>query len=165
MPLPITFQTASGRPGLTVVLQLRKDLGQNATDMLYAGQRQRDRIVKRTGEGRDADGNKFKEYSEAYAARKAKSGRDSGTVDLTWSGRMLRAMVTNQVSDKGFVIGIYGEEAVRAGAHNFGLGKLPKRKFMGATQADVEQMKKDIEARCMARAKGTGLNVALNLVA
>ena len=52
-------------------------------DFRFAAQRQRDRIVKRTGLGLDVSGQKFKPYTPAYAKRKAKTGRDSGTVDLT----------------------------------------------------------------------------------
>jgi phage gpG-like protein len=159
--MPITFLSNKGAAASTVVLKLSKDLQQNEQDMRYAADRQRDRMVRRTGKGVDADGQPFRPYSNKYAERKAKSGRDSGKVDLTWSGRMLKAMRTSRVTDRSFVIGIYGDEGVRAAVHNYGMGKAPVRKFMGANQQDRVSILKDVVSRRMARANDTGLNVPI----
>lgn len=156
--MPITFSN------LNVGQKLKKDLAFTQDDLRYAAERQRDRIVKRTGQGLDVDGIPFKTYSNKYAERKSKTGRDSGIVDLTWSGRMLKALKVNQVSATNpggfFVLGIYGAEGVRAAVHDGGLGKAPRRKFMGVTQQEKFLIARDIASRAKARAQGTSLNVA-----
>jgi hypothetical protein len=158
--MPLSFQTASGIPASTVVLRISQALHPDAADMLYAAERQRDRIVRRTGQGTDADGQPFKEYTPAYAKRKAASGRDSGIVDLTWSGLMLKAMRTNRVTPGGFVIGIYGDEGLRGAVHNYGIGTMPVRFFMGANAQDRRSILTDVVARRMARVNGGLLNAA-----
>ena len=158
--MPISFKSTSGASASDVVLKLAKGLGQNVDDMRYAADRQRDRIVRRTGQGLDVNGQAFKAYSNKYAQRKAKTGRDSGKVDLTWSGRMLKALRTNQVGATFFVIGIYGEEGVRAAVHNYGIGKAPERQFIGASPQDRTAILNDVSARRLARLNGTMLNAA-----
>lgn len=155
--MPISFRSKGGDSPSNIVLKLSKSIQPNAGDLQYAAVGQRARIITRTGQGRDVNGNPFHAYTAAYAKRKAKSGRDSGIVDLTWSGLMLKAMRI-LVNSMGFVIGIYGSEGIRAAAHNFGQGKQPQRAFMGASPEDRAAMARDIEARCIARANGTSLN-------
>jgi hypothetical protein len=143
--------------------KLQQDLKFTEDDLRYAAERQRDRIVKRTGQGIDANGVPFQAYTPAYKKRKEKTGRDSGIVDLNWSGRMLKALKVNRVSANGaksnFVLGIYGDEGVRAAAIDEGNGKMPKRNFVGANQQDRILIVNDIKARMIARAEGGGLNV------
>jgi hypothetical protein len=153
-PMPMSLTNAN------VVLNLAKGIVPNVDDLRYAADRQRDRMVRRTGQGIDYKGSAFTPYSPAYAKRKSQSGRDSGVVDLTWSGRMLKAMRTSRVAPGGFTIGIYGDEGTRGAVHNEGLGKMPKRRFMDASEEDRARILKDIAARCMARANGGGLNLA-----
>lgn len=176
--MPASFKTLSGGSPLNVALNLAKSLAPTAGDLLYAAERQRARIITRTGRGVDVDGRAFTPYKPAYAARKAKTGRNSGTVDLTWSGRMLQALVSRaggrEISGRAqsvglndspapvnfFTIGIYGSEAVRAAAINAGAGKMPQRRFIGASSQDERAMISDIVARIKARALGTALNAA-----
>jgi phage gpG-like protein len=154
--MPISFRN------LDVGKKLQKDLAFTQDDLRYAAERQRDRIVKRTGQGLDLNGNAFHAYTDKYKARKEKSGRDSGIVDLTWSGRMLKALKVSNVSDSAhqasFTLGIYGEEGVRGAVHDAGLGKMPQRKFVGANNEDRSAISKDVTARMRARANGTPLN-------
>lgn len=142
---------------LDVGKKMKKALEFTSDDLRFTAERQRDRIVKRTGQGADADGNAFKAYTPAYAKRKAKSGRDSRTVDLNWSGLMLKALKVGTISPdpKGgsFTLGIYGSESLRAGVINEGIGKMPQRRFMGATPEDRQAMADDLVGRAKARAK------------
>lgn len=50
-------------------------------------------------------------------------------------------------------LGIYGEEAERAEGHNTGAGRLPKRRFFGASEQDKIDMINDIVNRAIARAR------------
>jgi phage gpG-like protein len=153
--MPISFK------GLDVGTKLKKALEFTEDDLRYAAERQRDRIVKRTGQGFDLNGAPFKAYTDKYRARKEKSGRDSGIVDLTWSGRMLKSLKVSNVSPgkrASFTLGVYGEEGVRAGAIDGGLGKMPQRKFVGANSDDRAAIGRDIAARMQARADQTVLN-------
>lgn len=52
------------------------------------------RIQITTRAGRDVQGRGFKAYTPAYAKRKADSGRQVITPDLTYSGAMLNAMTS-----------------------------------------------------------------------
>lgn len=51
----------------------------------------RGQIVRRTQSGKDYEGNPFIDYSDAYAKRKAKSGRNTRP-DLTYTGKMLASI-------------------------------------------------------------------------
>jgi hypothetical protein len=68
-------------------------------DMAAVGQMIMRRIVDRTARGIDAEGQPFAPYTEAYGEAKRNAIRSSGTVDLTVSGEMLRAM-TMEATDK-----------------------------------------------------------------
>lgn len=50
------------------------------------------RIKSDTRKGIDADGAPFEAYKRSYRTKKMATGRDSGIVDLTLTGEMLRAM-------------------------------------------------------------------------
>ena len=146
---------------MNVVLRIKDALTlPTREDLLYVAERQKARIIARTGRGTDFNGRTFKAYSPAYEKKKVKSGRNA-RVDLTWSGRMLKALVTHADSDrKGFRIGIYGEEGTRAAAHNAGEGHMPERKFVAVNPADLNAMAKDLGERMLARANQTSLNAA-----
>lgn len=115
-------------------------------DCLYAVQRERTRILKRTGGGVDAEGARFTPYSAAYAKRKAKY-RDPSTVDLRGRNapHMLQAMLVTAGSlresgesskpGRDMTIGFYDDRAAMlAQVHNEGatirtrLGKGKKSK-------------------------------------
>jgi hypothetical protein len=152
--MPLSFQTSSGKSPSTVVLELKKNLQPTAADMRYAAERQKARIIRRTNLGVDVDGAPFKEYSAGYAKRKQKSGRRATPVNLTWSGRMLKALMISRVTDRGYVLGIYNDEGVRAHAHNEGLGHQPRRHFIGASSKEKAQNISDIATSIKARVNG-----------
>lgn len=64
----------------------------------------REQILRRTAEGRDADGRPFAPYSESYAELKAK---ELGTrdVNLQVSGRMLDGLRIVEVTDTSVTLG------------------------------------------------------------
>ena len=62
----------------------------------------RERIIRRTVEGRDEEDQAFRPYSDGYAAIKARMGA-SGRVDLQLSGEMLRA-ITVDPDDEGVTL-------------------------------------------------------------
>lgn len=80
---------------------------------------------------------------ESYAAFKRALGRF--LVDLTGprAPHMLQGLMVRALDGAvGFVLGIYGEPALRARGHQEGNPKcnLPQRKFLGATQDDRKSM-------------------------
>jgi hypothetical protein len=171
-----TFQTLSGGSPLAVALNLAKSIIPTQGDCLYAAERQRARIITRTGRGVNVNGQTFEPYSPAYETRKVKTGRDSGIVDLNYSGRMLKALVSQsggrEISGSPrsvspaegatpasqFTIGIYGDEAVRASAINAGEGHEPERHFIGASNSDERTMLQDLLAHLRARINGGPLS-------
>ena len=64
----------------------------------------RGQIIKRTQSGKDFEGQDFEPYSDAYAKRKAKTGRNIRP-DLTYTGKMLASI---QVSLDKKVSGLLG---------------------------------------------------------
>jgi hypothetical protein len=68
------------------ILRLRKELEPTAEDMLYAANRQKARILDRTGKGRDVEGKAFAPYSE------------NGPYYYNPNGRLGKAQ--KQISDK-----------------------------------------------------------------
>jgi len=159
--MPASFTAPNGAdPALYVARRVAAGLI-TADDMRYAAEREKARIISRTGRGIDVKGQAFAAYSDRYKKRKEKSGRNSGIVDLTWSGRMLKALVTRNVTAKSFIIGIYGEEGTRATAHNQGGGHMPVRKFFPTRQdQDIAAINEDLRTRRNARLQGTPLNAA-----
>jgi hypothetical protein len=89
-----TFTSTTGADPVTAVHNLMTAALPTEGDLLYALQRQRTRILKRTADGVDVDGASFEPYSPNYAKSKAKFGR-SGTVDLRGRNapNMLQAIV------------------------------------------------------------------------
>ncbi len=72
-------------------------------DWSRIGRFARERIVRRTSEGRDENDQPFAPYSPAYAEAKAKAG-GAATVDLMVSGDMLRA-ITVEPDANGVTLG------------------------------------------------------------
>lgn len=128
------------------------------------------RLQKKIGNGRvTPNGIRF----ESYADFKASLGRS--TVDLRGPSapHMLQAIAvkTNNrnfgaygdddvgLNDKPaqadeITIGIYGKEADRASGHNQGIpGRLPTRRFFGASRSDIAEMANDMKTRILARIK------------
>ena len=97
-------------------------------------------------EGVTMYGNRFKPYSSAYAARK-KGGRVA-PVTLTDTKKMLDSIkVRNEqavLDDKGRIqieVGPIGVENIRiAENHQFGIGGVPTRPFMGVTPEEQKEL-------------------------
>ena len=64
----------------------------------------RERIVRRTISGKDAEGQPFEAYSERYRLRKAKE-LGGGTVNLQVSGAMLNGLQIVDVTDRSVTLG------------------------------------------------------------
>jgi hypothetical protein len=131
--VPIIFTGPGGQDPVSAIKKLVVDALPTEGDGLYAVQRQRSRILKRTAAGVDADRNTFQPYSAAYAKKKAKY-RDPGTVDLRGRNapHMLQAMLVSSggLQESGesgqpvqeLTIGFYDERAAMlARVHNEGL--------------------------------------------
>ena len=122
-------------------------------DLLFGSQFIRSRILDRTAQGVDANGQPFQAYSAGYAKRKEKAGGRVDQVDLysvEQHPHMLNAMLGRTNSD-GFEVGFYGEEAIRAEANDKGLGHLPERGFFRANEEDIADVKEAMGARRNAR--------------
>lgn len=61
--MPFSLRTSRGESAADSILRLRKSIKPEAADLLYAGQRQKARIIERTESGTDVDGNTFQPYS------------------------------------------------------------------------------------------------------
>jgi hypothetical protein len=210
MSRSVSFRTARGEDPQARLLAIRRAIEPRDADLLYAGQRQRARILERTARGIDVDGRPFAPYStrgpyyyrpsrgaavaaalghdirgeewterqkaaakrflrrittksergapgaprlsrtgrtirfESYAAFKRWLGRS--TVDLRGASapHMLQAIQVVVRGARELVLGIYGEAAARATGHNEGTRTLPRRRFFGASAADVRQMVREI---------------------
>ena len=59
----------------------------------------RERIIARTRRGLSAEGQPFRPYTRAYAAKKQAATGSSAPVNLTLSGGMLDAIVVTDVTD------------------------------------------------------------------
>jgi hypothetical protein len=173
-----SFTGPGGQDPVSATKRLLIDAVPTQGDVLYAFERERSRILKRTASGVDAEGATFKAYSVPYAKRKAKY-RDPGTVDLRGRNapHMLQAMLV-QGDENGGTIGFYDERAAMlARVHNEGatirtrLGKgkgkakkggassfrMPRRHFFDATPEDLRAMEQDIGSRIEARLRARGV--------
>ncbi len=119
-----------------ITKELLEELGNEAKAM----------ILERTNRGIDVHGKRFKPYSKSYAAKKAKRGPGSGTVDLRGSGSMLESIETTiDVSSAQAVIGISDpRQRVKASRHNYGSGngsgrdRGGKREFFGLGSQEID---------------------------
>ncbi len=233
-----TFRTPSGGDPVAYILQLAADVVPTQGDALYAAQRQRTRIVERTLNRVDCNGQAFEPYSqngpyyyypngrvgrnkveraknkravsrllgimsdvsfdremygigrssggiatrggegirfESYADFKLSLGRAGVDLMGPKAPHMLNALAVGTGFDRStggdvsigirsrmdpgtqIVIGIYGDEAGRATAHNTGESPRWKnkhqRQFLGASETDLQAMVDDIQGRCIARIK------------
>lgn len=156
-----SFVGPGGSDPLEYTLQLARVSRPTAGDVVYAAGRQKTRILQRNERGVDVNGSAFVPYSPKYAKKRAKSGRNTEPVDLTYSGLMNKAMQVTvggalgvSVGDTpvtNFALGFYGNEAARARGHNEGGEKLPKRHFFDASEQDLQQMQADIGTHIQAR--------------
>ncbi|MBI5561073.1 MAG: phage virion morphogenesis protein, partial [Deltaproteobacteria bacterium] len=91
------------------------------------------RLRERTARGIDAKGKPFKPYSAAHAKKRLKEGK-TFTVDLQFTGAMLRGLKSSTNEDKGEVVLHFPDpgEAEKASFHNeqgAGKGKVIRRFF------------------------------------
>ena len=89
----------------------------------------RNRIQKRTNQGRTAAGGTFKPLTEKYRTYKIAKGR-VGKPNLHFKGDLLRGMDVGSISK--WVKKIYfpdETERKKAEGHHFGRGNLPRRSF------------------------------------
>lgn len=89
----------------------------------------------------------------SYAAFKRTLGRAGVDLMGPRAPHMMQAL-TVRVADggKGVVLGVYGEAAGRAKGHQYGVpGKLPQRKFIGATEEDRAAVMKMLSANIRGR--------------
>ncbi len=127
------------------------------------------KIVQRTLQGKDVDGNTFAPYSPGYAKLRAMSPKPQSVVDRTgvrsglstkpdlfFSGRMIGAIThTVETGDNPAVILFFARqnpEGMLAAVHNSGGGRTKKRKFFGISEPDVNTIRKMLE---------TGINKAM----
>lgn len=113
--------------------------------MLNAAGRQITRIRERTEQGKDVNGSEFTPYSEKYAKRREKKGRNVTPVDLTMSGRMLNSMTPEVRSPSQFAITVMDADAAIYGrAHNEGTDKLPQRRFFDVNEEEIAALQTDL---------------------
>lgn len=213
MPVTISM-SGGGDPGKLIRLAKSKVLP-TTEDALYAGQRQRTRILDRTAKGVDAKGASMAPYSRdgpyyynpngrlagtaagakiseksqkaatrrlfkklgggadggpqisstgrsirfaSYAAFKRYLGRSGVDLRGPKAPHMLQGVTVKADGSPGGVaagvrVGIYGEAAERANAHNEGLGNVPRRRFFDVGPGDAGTMAKEIETIIRARAR------------
>jgi hypothetical protein len=99
-------------------------------------------IVARTGQGKDVDGARFEDYSDAYAKRRADAGRQVSPPNLTFTGQMLQAIVTQVVRARESISArIYfadTESAAKARYNN------PTRRFFGLADSQLARLKRAV---------------------
>ena len=101
------------------------------------------RMIKRTQSGADKDNKQFVKYSDSYAKYKKKKGRNISPVDLTFSGRMLRAITyktfkqgTNYIAEV-FFNGSKEEQKAK--------GNLKHRQFFGFSKDQIAKIHQRIK--------------------
>ena len=101
------------------------------------------RMIKRTQSGTDKDNKQFVKYSAGYAKYKQKKGRSPSPVDLTFSGKMLRAITyktfkqgTNYIAEV-FFNGSKEDQKAK--------GNLRYRQFFGFSKDQVAKIHQRIK--------------------
>ena len=65
-------------------------------------------VTQNASQGRDKRGNSMKPYTPAYVLAKRESGRTSGVVDLTVTGRLLQSIQVLRVEGLRAIVGVNG---------------------------------------------------------
>jgi len=105
-------------------LIVKKALGRTAEYLMFL-------IKKRTGEGKDYQGNNFVKYTSEYAKIRQAKGRQISYVDLNFSGQMLSSIT--QRSTPSFAIIYFASKFQNIKA----LGNQKKRKFFAIGDKEV----------------------------
>lgn len=112
-----------------------------------------EKIVNRTASGKSLSGGKFKGYSESYSESLAfkAAGKTKGDVNLKLFGDMLGTL--DVISDEGNKLKIgWDDELQNAKAYNHNYGEtVPKREFMGLTQAEITEIKNEFIGEAIGR--------------
>ena len=160
-----TFTGPGGADPVAAIRALRAAATATEGDLLYALQRQRTRILKRTAAGVDADGAAFAPYSLRYAKRKAAYGRTGVDLRGRNAPNMLQAIVTtaggltdtgdsDQPAHEGSIAFYDERAALLAQVHNEGEGHQPRRHFFAASDEEIAEMENDIGTRIEVRLRG-----------
>jgi len=167
----VTFTGPNGSDPVAAIRQLKTAVLPAESDVRAALDGQRERIIRRTSDGTDAQGARFAPYSEKYARRKGAHAVDLGGR----GGRILDNIepVTARLdSEHEIALSITDEtDAMIARVHNEGatirtrLGQggrkpkkngnatfqMPARRFFDANPEDLRDMEDDIGSRIEAR--------------
>lgn len=111
------------------------------------GQEIIDTIIERTKDNKSIDGSRLKKYSKEYidSAEFEQYGKSPGDVNMELTGDMMNAIDITRSSPREIVIGFNDDtEAAKAANHNFGV-TLPKRKFFGVNNRELEEIKSKFE--------------------
>ncbi len=186
------FVSSTGQDPAAAIEGIIRVIQPTVGDALYGGQIIRSEILQSTAQGLDANGIPFAGYSPDYAKQKLKKLGKNSPVDLFGPDQHVHMLNTILVKAGGFEvtigdtpqdigtpsdlfeIGFYGQESIRAKAHNegasirtrLGTGKgkrskgkstatIPQRNFFAANQARQDLAAFGIGERMMARAKAT----------
>ena len=104
-----TFTSPGGGSPTEFILNVARDAVPTEGDALYAGQRQRTRILERTVRGVDVDGNPFEPYSENgpyYYFPNGRTGRTKAEIKRNKAAvsRLLRRMA--DTNDRAYSVGV-----------------------------------------------------------
>ena len=121
--------TATTSPPLADVLPLRTGLASELPRLAddLAGD-----VRRRTAQGRDVDGRRF---------ARLKTGRPS---TLQRTGKMVRSFQPREISDTGFTLRPGRAETARAAIHQAGSRNLPKRRWVGVTDHQIDEARERI---------------------
>jgi len=99
-------------------------------------------IKAHTLAGQDEHGKAFKPYSRGYLAGMRKKGRKlSNKVNLFDSGDMFRSITWKMKSKRSAVVFLRSaEQAIKASAHHFGGGNLPRRPWFGLQKGEQKKL-------------------------
>jgi len=104
------------------------------------------RLLRRTEQGKDADGKEFQPYSDKHRRLRVKRGRQVKPVNLSFTGQMLADIHTKTDPAQGEAILYFGraEEAKKAYYHNeSGAGKKRViRKFFAINDEDRKALRR-----------------------
>lgn len=99
-----TFRITIPRPPKPVQVRRMLGLGLKAAAPAAVGI-----VQRRTAQGNDLHGRAFRPYSKGYAERKAETGRNVGTVNLTVTGELLRRLRVLRAEGLRVIIGFEGQ--------------------------------------------------------
>lgn len=123
------------------------DLSSHRGLKLAIGQALLDRILERTADGIDVNGDKFPKYSDAYKKSLPFKawGKSAGDVNLELTGQMLGTLDFINEGSNDLTLGWDNEEQILKAYNHITGDTVPKRDFFGANQADIDAVAKQFE--------------------